>query len=311
LGEGLQPWLLRDALARAVASRTHILLLGPSGAGKELAARWIHHLATRAHAGQRKRLIACNAATLTGNLIDAELFGNAKNYPNAGMAERAGLVGEADGGVLFLDEIAELSEELQARLLRVLDSGEYLRLGESQPRTAKFRLVGATNRPESSLKGDVLARFESRCQVSGLNERRSDIGLLIAHFLVEMAQQSPQFARFLEPATLGTRVRVAPALVTALTRHKYQFHVRELRRLLRIALANSDGDFVAFSKEVEEELVQSAPVDQPNKSTNELSVQEIQDQLTVAAGNVTEAAKRLGLKNRFVLLRLMKKLGIR
>src|SRR5690348_15490748 len=126
----------------------HVLLTGASGTGKELAARAIHALSKRS--GQR--LVARNAATLPESLIDAELFGNAKNYPNPGMAERAGLVGQADGSTLFLDEIAELPSSSQAHLLRVLDDGEYHRLGDGLARRSDFRLVAATNRDVSSLK---------------------------------------------------------------------------------------------------------------------------------------------------------------
>src|SRR6185503_16398678 len=117
------------------------------------AARALHELSPRAE----RRLVSRNAATLPSGLMDAELFGNAKNYPNPGMAERAGLIGEANGGTLFLDEIGELPAELQAHLLRVLDGdGEYQRLGDAQQRRSDFRLVAATNRDPSSLKHDFL-----------------------------------------------------------------------------------------------------------------------------------------------------------
>ena len=117
------------------------MLLGETGTGKELAARAVHRFSTRAD----RPLVARNAATMPAGLIDAELFGNARNYPNPGMAERPGLVGQADGGFLFLDEIGELPSELQAHLLRVLDAGgEYQRLGESRVRRSDFRLLAAT-----------------------------------------------------------------------------------------------------------------------------------------------------------------------
>src|SRR6185295_18995653 len=100
------------------------------------------------------KLTSRNAATLPEALVEAELFGNLKNYPNPGMPERPGLIGAADGGCLFLDEFAELPQPAQAHLLRALDQGEYQRLGDATVRHARFRLIAATNRPESALRRD-------------------------------------------------------------------------------------------------------------------------------------------------------------
>ncbi len=123
--------------------------------------------------------------------MDAELFGHAKNYPNQGSPERRGLVGEADGGTLFLDEFAELPASLQAHLLRVLDDGEYHRLGDARARRADLRLIAATNRPEQSLKHDVLARLKARIAVPDFDARREDIPLLVAHLLRRQAAGAP------------------------------------------------------------------------------------------------------------------------
>src|SRR5262249_49824490 len=150
----------------------HVLLVGPSGCGKELAAQAIHARSTRAS----RKLVSRNAATLPPGLIDAELFGNVANYPNAGMAERPGLIGEADGSTLFLDEIGELPETLQAHLLRVLDEGgEYQRLGDARRRKSDLRLVAATNRSIDELKPDLAARLPLRVALHGLDERPEDI----------------------------------------------------------------------------------------------------------------------------------------
>ena len=129
LGEAPGTWQMREQVAFAANAGKHVLLHGESGTGKELAARAVHTLSPRSG----RAFVSRNAATLPSGLIDAELFGNAKNYPNPGMVERAGLIGQADGGTLFLDEIAEIPLEQYAHLLRVLDSdGEYQRLGEAK-----------------------------------------------------------------------------------------------------------------------------------------------------------------------------------
>src|SRR5262249_52388775 len=152
-------WELRREIALLGSSEEHVLILGESGSGKELVARALHASSRRS----TKPLIARNAATFPAGLVDAELFGTAANYPNTGSPERPGLFGQARGSTLFLDEIGELPQDLQAHLLRVLDgAGEYQRLGESRSRTADVRLIGATNRSIDALKIDFAARFKLR-----------------------------------------------------------------------------------------------------------------------------------------------------
>ncbi len=161
----------------------HVLVHGASGTRKELVARAVHAISSRSTGP----IVCRNAATFPEALIDAELFGNARNYPNAGMPERRGLVGEADGGTLFLDEFAELPPAMQAHLLRVLDAGEYQRLGEPRARTSSFRLVAATNRPLAAMKEDVLARLVHRIEIPGLDARMEDVPLIARHLFARMA----------------------------------------------------------------------------------------------------------------------------
>jgi len=178
VGESPALWDVREQLAFCAASNRHVLLLGESGSGKELAARALHRLSSRS----AKPLVARNAATFPATLIDAELFGNAADYPNAGMPARAGVVGEAHNSTLFLDEIGELPRELQAHLLRVLDrGGEHQRLGEARVRQSDFTLVAATNRDLTELRLDILARLTLRVQLPSLTDRPEDIPLLIRH----------------------------------------------------------------------------------------------------------------------------------
>ncbi|MDB4996888.1 MAG: Response regulator of zinc sigma-54-dependent two-component system, partial [Myxococcaceae bacterium] len=193
VGESPEAWRLREVLAFVARRSGHVLVRGASGTGKELVARALHALSSRAS----RPLVARNAATFPEGLIDAELFGTAKNYPNAGMEARAGLIGEADGSTLLLDEFAELPAAQQTHVLRVLDAGEYTRLGEARMRTSDFRLVAATNREESALKHDVLARLTFRIQVPDLNARREDVPLLAVHLLRRIAKKDPEaVARF-------------------------------------------------------------------------------------------------------------------
>ncbi len=130
VGESPAAWQLRSAIGAVGTLGGHVLVFGSTGTGKELVARALHALSPRS-----QKLVSRNAATLPEALVDAELFGNMKNYPNPGTPEREGLIGAADGGTLFLDEFAELPAGAQAHFLRALDQGEYQRLGETTMRS--------------------------------------------------------------------------------------------------------------------------------------------------------------------------------
>ncbi len=303
VGESPAAWALRDRLAFHAGHAAHVLVSGPSGSGKELAARALHGLSPR----DRRALVARNAATLPEGLVDAELFGNVKDYPNPGMPARPGLCGEADGGTLFLDEIGELPEALQAHLLRVLDAGEYTRLGEARARRADLRLIAATNRAPEALKHDLGARLKLRIELPGLGTRRSDVPMLVYALLDAVgAQDAGLRARFWGAAG---RPRVAPELMARLVRHDYRLHVRELDALLWRALGESPGDFLALTPGVVAQTeVAAAPAARLDPA--ELSVDQIRAALEAHAGNQSAAWKALGLRSRHQLVRLIKKHGL-
>jgi transcriptional regulator of acetoin/glycerol metabolism len=271
---------LRANIRAASAAGGHVLLLGETGTGKELVARAVHVEAF----GREPALVARNAATLPESLIDAELFGNARNYPNAGMPERPGLIGQAHRSSLFLDEFGELSRALQVHLLRVLDAGEYQRLGESTSRRAEFRLIAATNRPADALRDDVLARFKTRIVVPSLSQRREDIPLLARHVLGDRGATLP----------LG--------FVERLVRHEYVGNVRELQALL--TRHSSDPRYEAWD-DAWRRIEPSNAVD-PSSLTRE-QVQECLER----HGWVQEKAWRaLGLSSRHALARLLRRFNI-
>lgn len=162
------------------------------------------------------------------------------------MPERVGLVGEAHGGHLMLDEIGELGEGHQAHLLRVLDEGgQYHRLGETRPRVSDLRLIAATNRPPTALKHDFLARFSHRIFVPSLNERRGDIPLLFAELVRRAFSETPELVEPFLTDGDPTRPRFAAPLIDRLVRHRYHEHTRELQRLLSLTLTTSRGPALA------------------------------------------------------------------
>jgi two-component system nitrogen regulation response regulator GlnG/two-component system response regulator HydG len=308
LGESPAIWALRDQIAFGAKSSAHVLLRGDSGTGKELAARAIHGLSARAG----RPLVSRNAATFPTGLIDAELFGNAKNYPNPGTPERPGLIGQAHGSTLFLDEIGELPHDMQAHLLRVLDAGgEYQRLGEATTRRSDLQLIGATNRPPETLKHDLLARFAVRIELPPLGNRREDIPLLVRHLLLRIADKSPEVGgRFVaRPREAGrAEARVDCALVDALLRRRFATNVRELDGLLWNAILASPGDAVRFVESTWEPAAARAPA--PARPSHEPTPAEIRTSVQRENGNVRRAAEALGLPSRYALYRLIRKYGI-
>ncbi|MEB2313496.1 MAG: sigma 54-interacting transcriptional regulator [Sorangiineae bacterium] len=306
VGESAEAWALRDRLAFLAGREGHVLLLGESGSGKELAAQALHALSRRAG----RRLLARNAATLPPGLIDAELFGNARNYPNPGMVERTGLIGEADGSTLFLDELGELASDLQSHLLRVLDSGEYQRLGDPTMRRSDVRVLGATNRPAHQLKHDLFARLELRVTTPPLGARREDIPLIARALLRRAAARDAKLGeRFFEgwDGAAG-EPRLDPRLVERLVRHSFTHHARELAALVWSAMAGSRAHFIALTPEVDAQLAgHHAP---PPPSARAHSPDAIQACLDRHRGNQERASRELGLSSRDALYRLIKKHGL-
>lgn len=298
VGESAAAWSVRTSVAFYAKRSAHVLVTGPSGSGKELVAQAIHRLSARG----RKELVSRNAATFPSGLIDAELFGNLANYPNAGMPERPGIIGQADGSTLFLDEIGELPTDLQAHLLRVLDSGEYQRLGDSRRRVADFRLVAATNRGIEELKEDVAARLGLRVHLPGLDERREDIPLLARHLLTRAAARDAQIKeRFFE----GDEPRLHADLVRALVLHDYTTHVRELESLLWKSASTSRGNSLELTKDVAK-LIKLVSRPAPR----DLAAGDIKAALAKHDGVKDKAWRELGLPSRHALHRLMKKMNI-
>lgn len=308
VGESPVAWELRDRIAFVAARKGHVLILGPSGAGKELAARAIHRLSERS----ARPLVARNAATFPAGLIDAELFGNVRDFPNPGMRERPGLVGEADGSTLFLDEIGELPADLQAHLLRVLDAdGEYQRLGEPRRRTADLRLVAATNRPAETLKGDLAARLRHVIEVPSLARRREDLPLLARALLERAAEDDPHVAeRFFD----GAVPRVTPELLTLLLSQPLELNLRELDGLLWRSMAESRGDRLEAPTlpdrpDTDGEDAQAAS----DGFTDPASVtpEQLQECLDRHGGVQGPVWRELGFRNRYVLQRLIRKYDLR
>ncbi|MEM6931063.1 MAG: sigma 54-interacting transcriptional regulator, partial [Myxococcota bacterium] len=231
------------------------------------------------------------------------------NYPNPGMPDRPGLIGEANGGTLFLDEFGQLPLESQSRLLRVLDDGEYSRLGESRSRRADLRLVAATNQPLDDLKHDVLARLPLRLTTPPLQDRREDIGLLITHLLRRIASDEPALSdRIFD----GAAPHITARLVAALAAHPYRTHLRELSMLLWDALAAAPpGGPIDLPRGYADRLSAVTSFQTGTVAPSELSPEVIQAALDRHDGRQDPTWRELGLSSRYVLRRLVDKHGLR
>jgi transcriptional regulator with GAF, ATPase, and Fis domain len=277
-----------------------VLVRGETGSGKELVAQAIHRLSPR----QRHLLVKVNCAALPSGLVESELFGREKGAYTGAMTRQIGRFEVADGSTLFLDEIGELSLEVQAKLLRVLETGEFERLGS--PRTIKVdvRLIAATNRdlPEEIRKGrfreDLYYRLNVfPIRVPPLRERTEDIPLLVWTFLEECC------------ARMGKKITQVPRrTMEALQRHPWPGNVRELRNVVEHSAIVSTGDTLRVPI-LDEIAAVAAPQPTLADSERELILRALERNRWRVKGP-EGAAAALGL-NPSTLYSRMKKLGIR
>jgi DNA-binding NtrC family response regulator len=215
-------------LARVAPSDVSVLVHGESGTGKELIARELHRLSGRAD----QPLVALNCAAVAESLAESELFGHEKGAFTGAASRKIGLVELADGGTLFLDEIGDLAPALQAKLLRVLETRQFRRVGGVKEFPTNFRLVSATNRPLQELvdrdefRGDLYYRINSIVvDLPPLRERPGDVSILVSHFLEEFKPGEADFWTVDEDA------------LARLESYPWPGNVRELRNVMeRVAL---------------------------------------------------------------------------
>ncbi|HKA28318.1 MAG TPA: sigma-54 dependent transcriptional regulator [Candidatus Binatia bacterium] len=222
-----------DLISKVAPTEATVLVTGESGTGKELVAQTIQGLSRR----RRAPFLAINCGAVSPNLIESELFGHERgSFTGAGQRHR-GHFERASGGTLFLDEVAEMPLELQVKLLRVLETGEVLRIGGDQPVQADVRVVAASNRSpaqavaEGRLREDLFYRLNVfPIALPPLRERTGDITLLAQHFLGTLNE------------TEGTRKRFSVDAIQRLERHDWPGNVRELKNVIQRAYIMADQE---------------------------------------------------------------------
>ena len=302
IGRSVPLMRVREAVGKVAAVDTTVLITGETGTGKELIARDIHHLSPR----KDRVLVKVNCAALPIGLIESELFGHEKGAFTGALARKIGRFELADQATIFLDEIGDLPLELQAKLLRVLQEGEFERLGNVRTLKVNVRVIAATNRDlkksvqDGTFRSDLFYRLNVfPIQLPPLRERKEDIPLLASHFLRKYG------------AKHGKRIdNISQSTMLALQSYPWPGNIRELESMIEWAVIMAQG----AQLEIADRLVRPTPIP---AAANIVTLEEQEREHIVRALEVSGwrvsgekgAASLLGLK-RTTLEARMKKLGI-
>jgi DNA-binding NtrC family response regulator len=294
----MQPVL--STIARIGPSDANVLITGEHGTGKEVVAQMLHGLSQRAS----RSLVAVNTGALPEGTFESELFGHVKGAFTDARTERIGRFELADGGTLFLDEIANVPMRQQAKLLRVLETGEMERVGSSKTRRVNVRLLSATNADlhveveQQRFRGDLLFRLNTvEIHLPPLRDRREDIPLLAAHFLNRYASRYRKQMEGIDPSALQVMLQ-----------HPWPGNVRELDHTIERAVLMARGNRIEAS-DLGLNQVRASSQAMEDMSLESVESILIRKALTRCNGNVSQAAEALGL-SRGALYRRMEKYGI-
>lgn len=223
-------------IARVAATSVTVFIVGESGTGKELVAQTVHDLSRR----RRQAFLAVNCGAISPHLMESEIFGHEKGSFTGADRQHQGFFERAHGGALFLDEVTEMPLELQVKLLRVLETGSFMRVGSSVARSTDVRIIAATNRDPlaavaaGTLREDLLYRLNVfPIALPPLRDRPDDLGLLCGHFLHAMAQEEG-----------GTPLQLTAAALHTLQAYPWPGNVRELRNALQRACVMAEGGLI-------------------------------------------------------------------
>ncbi|MCB8890431.1 sigma-54 interaction domain-containing protein [Vreelandella malpeensis] len=310
LGRSSAMQTLRSHVVRAAETNLAVLLQGETGTGKDRVAQAIHELSARAQAP----FMAINCAAIPETLLESELFGHVKGAFSGAEQNREGLIAKAHGGTLFLDEIGDMPLALQAKLLRVLESGRYRPLGASDERCADLRVVAATHQPlreqikEQRFRADLYYRLgQFPITLAPLAERRDDIEILAQAFIGDFCARE-------ERGDMG----ITPAALRLLYRRDYPGNVRELKNVIDYACAMTPPgadigvDHLPFEQPLEKSSVATSEndtageagamvpneIDDLRQALREIESSIIRQRLQRFGGNRAQAAQSLGLPKR-------------
>lgn len=288
-----------DLINRVAPAMTPVLLLGESGTGKELAAQAVHALSPR----RDKPFVPVDCSGMTESLFESELFGYEKGAFTGAAQRKAGLVEAAAGGTLFLDELGDIPLHLQVKLLRLLETGTYRRVGGVEILRADFRLVAATHRDlpamveAGSFRRDLYYRLSTfPILLPALRERREDLPTLVEHLLARLAPERP--------------LHLDNQSLASLQAYAFPGNVRELRNLLERAMLMADGDSLSVDLEGGPRAPTAQQSSQCPENLEELpSLEEVERRYVKLAlarlgGDRKALARRLGISERTLYRKL-------
>lgn len=276
---------ITDMAKKIAATENTILLSGETGTGKEVFAHAIHYESKR----KIKPFVAFNCSAIAKDLLESELFGYAAGAFTSAVKDKRGLLEEAQGGTLFLDEIGELNTELQAKLLRTLESGEYYRVGDSKIRKADVRFIAATNRQLQNeievghFRSDLFYRLSTfEITLPSLRERKEDIAILTNHFIQKASAKNNKRINGYEDR-----------FIRLLEQHHWKGNIRELKNVIERCVILSDetklkAELLPFDFNLSE-------VNEDSLALADCEKHHIQKVLAFTQGNKTKAAKLLDI----------------
>jgi two-component system response regulator AtoC len=301
-GEGRMKTIM-DKVPLIAPLNIPVLIVGETGTGKEKLAEWIHEMAA-----VEGEIVVINCSALSKDIVESELFGHTKGAFSGATAETVGLIERADGGTLFLDEIGELPEGVQAKLLRVLESGVYYRVGDAMERKVSFRLISATCKdltdPASHFRKDLFFRINGvSFELPALNQRKEDIAILLSAFI---DQANLAYSKAVKGVT-----QAAMKMILA---YHWPGNIRELRWAIHRTVATTSKEVLGkdefslgtdFGKEPGIGFAMDTTV--PFLDAKErLEKQYIKNALAITHNNKTEAARLLEISSRALHYKITK-----
>jgi len=287
---------IHKIIQKASSWDANVCIEGENGTGKELVARSLHVSGPR----RDRPYVTLDCSTIAEGLIESHLFGHVRGAFTGAVSTRQGVFAQAHTGTLFIDEITELAPHLQAKLLRVIQTGEFTMVGGSQPQRVNVRIITATNRDlrqavaKRQFREDLYFRIAViRIPIPPLRERREDIPLLVAHFLRNFTASNRREIRSLTERAM-----------TALITYAWPGNVRQLKNWIEQAVVLADGEgidlehFPSLTRELAETPGASVPLAPLGLRLEELERWYVLETLKRADGNRTKAARQLGISLR-------------